>query len=222
MKISRLFSSTLALAGLAVVGTGAAQAQSITPVFINVTPGSGAQAGQFIYNYRFDLASATGIRANQSYVTYYDFDGITGPGTFTPSAALTSLSTPGNFTPATHATGVTPVNVTPIGGDNPAILNDTFTYTGSDLANAPGSNPISLGFVAIPSTFSQQVGGTFTAFTTAELDSQFGFGNATTGATVGPNPSKTGFSTPEPGTLAMFVGMGVSGLAFARRRSRRK
>jgi len=223
MKISRLLSYTAVVASMAVVGAGVANAQGISVSFVSVTPGTGsngAPVGQFAWDYALSLTPNTGLRSLEpSSVTFYDFSGLTVTPTFL-LASTGAFSTSGDtFVPGLQLLGKTPPDVVPIFGDNPALNNAVFLFSGTNFTNPSTSvTSIALGDAIIPSSQGTSTGN-FVGVTTGSLDSQFGNAHDTTGAINGPNVF---VATPEPGTWAMFVGMGISGLAFTRRRKARK
>jgi len=223
MKISRLVLRTVTLASLALVGASAANAQGISISFVGVSPGTGtngAPVGQFVWDYQMTLSADTGIRTQEpSSTTFYDFNGITAA-TFLKATSGAFAAVPGDtFTAGEQLLGVTPPDVTPIFGDNPGLNNAVFLYSGANFSNGVGSPSVLLGDALIASTIGTTAGN-FVGVTTGSLDAQFGNAHDDTGAVIGPNLAPP--PTPEPGAWAMFVGMGVSSLAFARRRKARK
>lgn len=206
MMISRLLSRTLALSALAVVGAVAANAQSITPVFISAT----GAAGNVTYTYGIFSTADTKTVAGDL-LTFYDVNGLlTGGGndpTFTPGQAGP------NYSLSIQNTGINPPNTIAIGGDDPTIPNITLTYTGTTFIN-PGPGSQNLGTFVFHST--QLPGGDFLPFAANETKNSNNSAAGNQGQVTGPNIAPPG--TPEPGTWALMVGMGVSGLAVARRR----
>ena len=212
MKISRLLPRTLALAALAVVGAGAVQAQSITPVFVSAVN----TAGNFAYTYTLFSTADTRITTGDRF-TLYDFDGLLVGGanspTFTPGQAGV------NYTISVQNTGLNPPNAL-IPPDNNGLPNVTLTYSGSTspFTNlGPGSQ--NLGTLTLHSNLGINAAGDFTPFAANSIKNSNGSPAGNQGFVTGPNQAP---QTPEPGAWAMFVGMGISGAAFARRRNRRK
>jgi len=212
MKISRLFPRTLALTALAVVGAGAVQAQSVTPVFIGTT----GAAGNFTYTYQLFSTADTRITSGDIF-TFYDFDGLLVGGannpTFTPGQ-------PGiNYAVSVQNVGLNPPNAL-IPPDNNGLPNVSLTYNGStNPFDNPGPGSQLLGTVILHSANGVNVAGDFTPFAANSVKVTNGAPAGNQGFVTGPNAAPT---TPEPGAWAMFVGMGISGAAFARRRTRRK
>jgi len=212
MKISRLLPRTMALAALAVVGAGAVHAQSITPVFIS---GVGAP-GNFTYTYQLFSTADTRVSTGDIF-TFFDFDGLQTGGandpTFTPGQAGV------NYAVSVQNVGFNPPN-TLIPGDNNGLGNVSLTYNGSTSPFInPGPGSQLLGTVVIHSTNGPNLSGDFTPFAGNSIKDSNGSPAGNQGFISGPNAAPV---TPEPGAWAMFVGMGISGAAFARRRTRRK
>jgi len=226
MKIFRLVSRTATLLGLVAVSVGAAHAQSITPTFTSAT----GSAGNVTYVYDLFITADTRTVANDVF-TFYDFNGLLGAtpaggGTYTLSGVNAPTFTPDPvvsgiaYSITAQNTGINPLNTNAIGGDDPTQPNISLTETGIGFSNTTADS-VHLGTLVIHSTNVENVGGDFTSFAanTTKISSGSAAGNQ--GSVSGPN---SGFflATPEPGTWAMMFGMGVSGLAFARRRNRRK
>lgn len=211
MKISRLLPRTLALAAM-VVGAGAVHAQSITPVFTSI---SGA-AGNFTYQYTLFSTADTRVSTGDLF-TFYDFDGLLNGGANTPSFAPGQAGV--NYSVSVQNSGLNPPNAL-IPPDNNALPNVTLTYNGttSPFIN-PGPGSQNLGILTLHSTNGVNVAGDFTPFAANSIKNSNGSPAGNQGFVTGPNAAPT---TPEPGAWAMFVGMGISGAAFARRRTRRK
>ncbi len=224
MKVSRFLYRTIALVGLSALGAGAANAQGLSISFLGVAAGNGtngAPVGQFVWDYHLDLSPNTGLRTQEpSSVTFYDFNGITGASFVkATSGAFFAAGPATTFTAGTQAIGITPAGASPLFGDTNA-LNAVYRYTGpTSFSNPPAGGTVAIGEALIASSLGT-TNGAFVGFAAGSLDSQFGNAHADVGAVLGPNVAPAG--TPEPGTWAMFVGMGVSGLALARRRKRSK
>ena len=211
MKISRLVSGTLALAVLTGLSAGAANAQAINAQFISVAP----SAGQFTYTYQlFLLADTKTVTGNL--VTFYDFDGLLNSGVNVPAFVGSSGA---SYSISVQNTGLNPPGTVALAGDNNGLPNVSLTYNGvSPLVNTgPGS--VGLGTLTLHSSNGVNVGGDFTPFAANHIKNSNGSPSGNQAFVTGPNAA---LPTPEPGTLAMFVGMGISGMAFARRRNRRK
>jgi len=211
MKISRLFPRTLALTALAVVGAGAVHAQSVTPVFIGTTGG----AGNFTYSYQLFSTADTRVQTGDIF-TFYDFDGLLTGGandpTFTPGQAGV------NYAVSVQNLGLNPPNAL-IPPDNNGLGNVSLTYNGSTSPfTNPGPGSQLLGTVLIHSSLPVNPVD-LTPFAANTVKNSNGAPAGNQGFVPGPNAAPV---TPEPGAWAMFVGMGISGAAFARRRTRRK
>jgi len=202
----------MALAALAVVGAGAVQAQSVTPVFISAT----GAPGNFAFTYQLFSTADTRVSTGDIF-TFYDFDGLLTGGandpTFTPGQAGI------NYNVTVQNLGLNPPNAL-IPPDNNGLGNVSLTYNGSTspfINSGPGSQL--LGTVIIHSSDGVNLGGDFTPFASNSTKNSNGSPSGNQGFVTGPNVAPP---TPEPGAWAMFVGMGISGAAFARRRTRRK
>jgi hypothetical protein len=212
MKISRLLPRTIALAALAVVGAGAVHAQSVTPVFISAV----GAPGNFTYTYQLFSTADTRVSTGDLF-TVYDFDGLLTGGandpTFTPGQAGV------NYAVSVQNLGLNPPNAL-IPPDNPGLANVSLTYNGSTnpfINPGPGSQL--LGTLTLHSANGVNLAGDFTPFAANSIKNSNDTPAGNQGFVTGPNAAPV---TPEPGAWAMFVGMGISGAAFARRRTRRK
>lgn len=211
MMISRLLSRTIALSALAAVGAVAVNAQSITPVFISAT----GAAGNVTYTYQIFSTADTKTQAGDLF-TFYDVNGLL------QTVGNTPVFTPGqvgpNYSISIQNSGLNPPNTTisGFGGDDPSLPNITLTYTGTTFIN-PGPGSQNLGTLTFHSLFLP--GGDFTPFAANSTKNSNGSGAGNQGQVTGPNVAPPG--TPEPGTWALMVGMGVSSLAVVRRRRRK-
>lgn len=211
MKISRLMSRTVALAALTVVGAGAAQAQSVTPVFISAT----GAAGNVTYTYQLFSTADTRTTPGDIF-TFYDFNGLLNGGANSPAFVTGGGGT--SYAISVQNTGLNPPNTVALAGDSPSQPNVSLTYNGALFINTgPGSQ--FLGTLTLHSTNPVNGAGDFTPFASSETKNSNSSPAGNQGFVSGPNAAP---STPEPGTWAMLFGMGVSGAAFARRRTRRK
>jgi len=211
MKIFRLVSRTVALGGLALLSAGAVHAQSITPVFMS----SSGAAGDVTYSYQLFSTADTKVQTGDIF-TMYDIQGFLNGGAFSPT--FTAGQTGISYAISVQNSGLNPPGTNPV--DNNGLPNVSLTYNGTSpfINLGPGSQ--FLGTLTFQST-NLQNGGSFNLFAANTTKNSDGTLADNTGSLVGPN-SGTFASTPEPSAWAMFVGMGVSGLAFARRRNRRK
>jgi len=222
MKNFRLVSRTATLAGLAAVSVGAVHAQSVTPVFISTSGG----AGDVTYTYELFSTADTKVQSGDLY-TMYDFNGLlgitpAGGGNYTLTGPDAPTFTPGQVGPdysiSVQNTGLNPPNTSLLAGDDPNQPNVTLDYNGTTFINTgPGSQL--LGTLVLHSVNAINGAGDFTPFASNTTKNSDGTPAGNQGFLAGPNNAVSG--TPEPGTWAMFVGMGVSGLAFARRKRRK-
>jgi len=211
MNIQKSISSTLAIAGLAVMGMGAAHAD-IIPVFL---PGAvTTNGGITTFTYRVDvtndqqvapMAGPTFNTATDSFVTIYDFAGFV-PG----SLAVTS----GSLLTSVQNSGVNPPLINP--PDNAAIPNLTIYYNGSTLLNGPQT----LGFVTAQTTLT---GFNPTGFFAGQAQKNEGLSKGTTIDNIGRTtiPTAAPTAVPEPATLAPFALGGLGLLGLIARKTRR-
>ena len=211
MKISRLLSRTVALAALTVVGVGAAQAQSVTPVFISA---AGAP-GNVTFTYQIFSTADTRVIAG-NILTFYDFNGLLNGGANSPAFVSGGGGT--SYSISVQNTGLNPPGTVALTGDDPSQPNVSLTYNGTTNTN-PGPGSQFLGTLTLHSTNVSNGAGDFTPFAANEIKNSNSSPAGNQSFVTGPNAAPT---TPEPGTWAMLFGMGVSGAAFARRRTRRK
>lgn len=212
MQISRLLSRTVGFAGLCAVVAGTAGAQSISPTFISAT----GAAGDVTYVYQLFLGSDTRISSGDLF-TFYDFNGLLNGGANTPTfAGLGGAS----YAISTPLLGANPPSTVQVAGDDPTQPNVTLTYNGATLSNVGGSQ--NLGTLTLHSVNTVNSAGDFTAFAGNSIKVSNGSPAGNQGFVSGPNLRPASLATPEPGTWAMLFGMGLSGAAFARRRTRRK
>lgn len=209
MNIQKAISSTLAVAGLAAMGMGAAHAD-IIPVYQTSTPGAN---GVTTFTYRIDLTNDQQANSKDSFVTIYDFLGLV-PG----SVKVAS----GDFTSSVQNLGVTPARVLP--DDSATIPNLTFTYTGPTLNSAAfGNSGLTLGTVTADTTeTSFNPNGTFAAQAEKGIGLSTGTLIQNIGSTTVPQAGAPA-AVPEPGAMVPFAfgGLGVLGLMIRARKNRR-
>lgn len=202
MSTSRLLRGA-PIVGLSMLSLGVANAQSLTPIFKGATTSGGVTT----FSYDFVLTDNT-IADSATSITFFDFRGLTGTPSFTVSAvgASFNITTP---LVGPNSTGIGQV-------DNGTLANAGFIYTGTPITNnSGGTSNITLGTATIQSTFGLAAVSLtqFEAHTTQNIPS----GPAENQANVqGPNIGLIG--APEPGSVALFFGVGVAGAAFLRRR----
>jgi hypothetical protein len=152
-------------------------------------------AGPYVWNYEVDVTVDQNVTTGD-FFTIYDF------------AGATTGSAPAGWTMSVQNVGITPPLVLP--GDNPAIPNVTFTYSGADIVGAAD-----LGIFSINSLDNQMVEGFFA-----------GLGTRNTGPLAGTTISNVGrvevpTVVPEPATMTL-IGMGgiiaMAGAAIKKRR----
>ena len=201
-----------ALAGLLILCPGRAESQILTPLFIDAQWNSSTG----ISNYHYGLYLSPNSVANSSTAfTFFDFSGMFGTPTFVPTAAGANfaISTP-LLGPNLPGTGQ---------ADLSNVANVALRYDGTTITNAATStNPLLLGDVTINSLVKLYTLAPYTEFAGNVTESTTGQGASNSGETWGPNQSLSivqSTGTPEPGPLALLVGLGLTGLkAFSRRR----
>jgi hypothetical protein len=119
---------TFVLAAMLLVVPGYASA-NIIPIFISSTDIGG---GQFRWDYDLRLAADQDILAGD-FFTIYDFH-----------TAVSASGPDATWFASIQSTGITPVGVTPPGGDDPAVPNVTFTYLGEPIPGPAEIFPFSI------------------------------------------------------------------------------
>jgi hypothetical protein len=196
--VNRLLALTL-LSGGALLWAGSAPAHAALSVTLDSTSPAGANT---LFNYSIDLATGDIINSG-NFFRIYDFGGyvsgsITAPTGWTASVSLS------NPTP--------PPNVLLSYGDDPTIPNLIFTYTGSTpLTGAT----VLTGFSAKTSTFT----GTYAIKDyVGRVSTQAGIVDSVGPNAVAPNTAVV----PEPSSLALLLGSGLSGTCLVVRRRRKR
>jgi len=190
-----LYVATLAVCSLLVTGSQHANAG------YNVTLGSITPSGpNFTYTYNASITANQEEVVAGNFFRIYDFAGYVAGSAVGPPNWVVSVAN-SNPTP--------PPNVILVHGDDPAIPNITFTYTGA----VPLTGPASLGNFLITSIFSG------TSLTTKDFA-----GQSTNVGTTPPSPldSRGDVSVPtlvpEPaGLISASVGVILLGIGYARR-----
>jgi len=209
MKYSQLLSRTAALAALTLIGATSAYAQATTPIYQGTT----GAAGNVTYTYQLQLASDTRVQNGDKF-TFYDFDGLLTGGANDPNFVGVGGA---SYLITTPLLGDNPPGTLALAGDSPTLSNVSLTYNGPTIINNTAGTVV-LGSLTIHSANTVNGAGDFTAFAANDTKDSNGSPAGNQGFVSGPNAS----TTPEPGAWAMFVGMGISGAAFVRRRTRRK
>jgi hypothetical protein len=171
--------------------------------------------GLFNYNLNFNnsIDAVTGLPTQRlqsgNFATIYDIANFGGA---TLDPAFTSL-----FTVSSQALGITPPGVLP--GDGPAT-NVTVTYTGPTVT----ADQSFVNVLRINSNAAfLDPNGNYTSLTTKNSGLAAGTGVAAIGSVAVPSNSQTGLAvTPEPGSMAMLAGAGLSGSVFFLKRRRNR
>ena len=215
MKMSHLLARTAALAGLSVLAASAAHAQAVSPRFLSAT----GRPGNVSFNYQLFLGQDTRVTAGNM-VTFYDFNGLLFDGANAPTFTGVGGA---SYALSMSLLGVDPPGTAKLAGDDPTLPNVTLTYNGATLSNTTTAEQ-NLGILTLHSTNPMNMGGDFTPFAANSTKISNGFAAGNQSFVSGPNNAinASGTDTPEPGTLAMFLGMGLTGATAMRRRLRRK
>jgi hypothetical protein len=166
---------------------GVASADTIVPSFVSVAGG-----GPYTWTYAAVHVGAGRVAAGD-FFTIYDFAGFTGVS-----------SAPADWTLSTALTTPAPAPL-PL-GDNPTVLNLTWTYSGPTIATAfPFLTPLGL----------------FTADSISATSGAVSWGSQDTGFDVVVDQNASGATVaavPEPSAL-LVAGIGLLGFALRRQRS---
>jgi hypothetical protein len=167
------------------------------PLEVSLTAGPTAVPGGFSYTYSINTLPTEQVSTGD-FFTVYDFAGLFG----IPTA-------PAGWSVATPLLGVTPSNVSPFTGDNPALPNLVFTRTGAAL---PGPL-VNFGPFTATSVFGGTVRGSFTAQTTDTTE---------TPAQLLQTTGRVAVPTPEPSTMLLALAGPVFLFGAVRRGLRRR
>jgi hypothetical protein len=209
----RLLSRFAVIGGLATVTMGAAHAQSFTAEFLSTTP----SGSNLIYNYELVVGSQTVLNNNAvpsklSQFTFFDFAGLTGTPTFVasgPTGVDFAITTPltGNVAPNTN-----------IGQfDDPTLRNVSLAYDASTPYDNTSSSDVIVGTLSIPSTDTALSTTTVLGYSSVTT-SENGTKGGNSAFVEGPDPAA--LTTPEPGTEALLIGLGITALGVLRRNRR--
>ncbi len=213
MKISYL-TRCASVAGLAAVAIGSAHAQAVMPQFISAV---GAQ-GNVTYTYNIVLNTDTRVNPG-SITTFYDFNGLLTGGVNDPTFAGIGGA---SYAISTQLLGINPPLTVAVGGDDPTVPNVSLTYNGTSISNT-SPLAVNLGVLTLHSTNLLNGVGDFTPFASSTFKVSSGTPAGNQGQVSGPNSDiSNSAATPEPGTFALLLGMGITGGMVARRRLRRK
>jgi hypothetical protein len=194
MRSARTRNLLTAAVGLATLVMGARAEAAFTISLASVTP----SGGEYIYNYTAQITAGDEIRAGD-FFRIYDFYGYV-PG---------SISAPAGWTASTALTNPTPPpNVLIPLGDDPAVTNLIFTYTGAAAIDGPSTI---LNFTA------RSIYGVGGQKNFAGRNTQLNGPNA--GQPVDSVGNVTVPAVPEPASL-VSMGLGVIALGLVARRKR--
>ncbi|MCW3097956.1 MAG: sorting protein [Chthonomonadaceae bacterium] len=167
-------------------------------------------AGVYNYNLNFSTSidAGSGLPSQRlqatNYATIYDLGGFINASI---DPAYTSL-----FTISTQPVGITPGG---LGPTDTSLTNVTLTYTGATVTTDQSFTNI---LHVTSSALGVNPNGQFTSLVTQNAGVNAGTDIASIGSVAVPTVSVT----PEPGSVALFVGAGLTGSAFAFRRRCRK
>lgn len=170
---------------------GPAQASPLIARLVSVTPSS----GNFLWTYTASIAADERVQSGPNTVP----PGISRPDFFTIYDILGlvagSVTAPAGWTVSVQNLGIDPTFASPPSGDNPAIPNVTFTYTGAAPILGPSA---SIGtFTFLSSIGGINPDGSFAAETTFQGGPQDNTNVYTSGSVPVP--------VPEPGTLLLAL-----------------
>lgn len=161
---------------------------------------TGQYAGNYRWSYSATITATDGfIAGGENYFTLYDLPG-----------SLATVEAANLWSASSHSTGLTPSGLSPT--DNSGIDNVTFEY--SSLSSRPGADAVGAAstFDVILSTgsevLSQYSWQDYSAYPVSTGQLQNGLGTVVQG---------NGATVPEPTTIVL-LGLGLAGLAAARRR----
>lgn len=194
-----------AVLGLVALGARGARAD-FQPLLDSVTNNLD---GTYTYSYELDFNTngagpnqiLEGSGVAQGFATIYDI---------AKSADVVSVTAPTDFLTSKMNLGLTPIGVTPMTGDDPALQNVTFSYTGPTVTAAQNFTGFQL---VIRGPGRTQVG-SFTDQVTNNLSGLSGTPVVGGGNVLVPQ------SVPEPASLALLAIGGLGIIGIVRRRAR--
>jgi hypothetical protein len=213
VRTFKTLSVTAVAAGLLLGGIRTSHAQALTPIFVSAVPDS---ATTTLYTYNIGLEDTALVQnaspGPQSSLTLFDFNALV-PGSETYTNAAYGTANGAAFTVSESATGINSPN-TGIGQVDTGLPNINLLYTGSTINNETGV---------------LQVLGTLTVDSQQPVVTTHALGYSSVARDGNTPPAGTNGSAaqafvngpaavPEPGSVALMVGMGISGSAFLLRR----
>ncbi len=169
----------------------------------NIDSGTGQPTQRLV-----NAANSTGGNT-PSFATIYDVSGL--------NSAIVNPTYANLFTLTRQNIGVTPPGTAPT--DDPALPNITLTYTGPTVTSDVSFSDI----LTMNSSFTTtNPNGQFTSTVTKNTGASAGSSIASIGFIAIPGTISAAAVTPEPGSMALLAGAGLSGSVFVLRRRRNR